>query len=462
MEENINQPPQEYNPETVDTNPGPPIKKIVSLVIGLLVIILIVVLVFVVILPKFSNKEPKNVTLKYWSVFQDTAPLEAAAADFTRKNPNIKIVIENQDVKSLGKYVTRLYTRIDNGTGPDIFRYHNSWAPELKPYLLPLPQNVVKTLELQDKYYPVVENDLKIGGAYYGVPTHFDTLALFVNTEIFSKAGIDTYPTTWDDLVAVARQLTVKDPDGKIITSGAALGTYDNIAHASDIVSLLLVQNGANLLDLGGKTRQNSIDALDFYTSFAKGDTAVWDDTLENSKLAFAKGNVAMYIGYSWDIFEMKNINPNLQFAIVPVPRLPGRSMSVASYWVDGVSAKTKYPSEAFKFLNYIASTEVMQNLYAQESKTRAFGELYPRSDMASQLKSNTLIYPFVQQGKDAVSTIFSSDTYDGEMDDAMNNYLGNAVRSIADDSSSPDTAVDTLAKGVSAVITKYANQQSK
>ncbi|HVT01289.1 MAG TPA: sugar ABC transporter substrate-binding protein [Patescibacteria group bacterium] len=462
MDENINQPPQEYNPQA-DVASGPPIKKIVSLVIGLVVIVLIAVLVFVVVLPKFSKKEPKNVTLKYWSIYEDNAPLEAAAADFTRKNPNIKIVIENQDIKSLGKYATRLATRINQGTGPDIFRFHNSWTPELKDYLLPLPQSVVKTLQLQDKYYPVVENDLKINGAWYGVPTHFDTLALFVNTEIFNKAGINNYPTTWDDVIATARQLTVKDPDGKIITSGASLGTFDNVAHAPDIVSLLMAQNGANLKDLGGKTRQNTIDALDFYTSFAKGDTAVWDNTLENSKLAFAKGNVAMYIGYSWDIFEMKNINPNLQFAVVPVPKLPGRSMTVASYWVDGVSSKTKYPEEAFKFLNYIASTEVMQTIYAQEAKTRGFGELYPRSDMAGQLKSNTLIYPFVQQGNEAVSTMFSSDTYDAAMIDALNQYLGNAVNSIVDDSSSPDSAVDTLVKGITEVTTKYESSgQSK
>src|SRR3989344_6168554 len=149
MEENINQPPQEYDPVQEAPSSGLPIKKILSFLIGFIVVIAVILLVVVVVLPKFSKKEPKDVTLKYWAVWEDTAPLQAAASDFTRKNPHIKVVIEKQDVKSLGKYITRLSTRINNGTGPDIFRFHNSWTRELKSLLLPLPQNVVNTLELQ-------------------------------------------------------------------------------------------------------------------------------------------------------------------------------------------------------------------------------------------------------------------------------------------------------------------------
>lgn len=477
MDETTNQPPVLPPAEYVATDEspptGPPIRKILSFIVGAVVVLILILVFVLVILPTLTPKKTEDVTLLYWGVWEDTAPFETAAEEFHRQNPHVKVTVEKQDIKTLGKYYDRLSTRMDNGTGPDVFRYHNSWITELKSRLLPLPKDVVEKVELvsksnspggviegnssEGKFYPVIYRDLKVNGAYYGVPIHFDTLALFVNSEIFKNAGISSYPSTWDDLTSAARQLTVKEADGRITTAGVALGTYDNIAHASDIISLLLIQNGADLNNLSGPSKQSAYDALDFYTSFARDASKVWDNTLDNSKLAFAKGKLAMYIGYSWDIFEIKAVAPSLTFAIVPVPHLPSRDSTVASYWVEGVSAASSHPKEAFEFIKFLASRENMEKFYTQEAKTRLFGELYPRSDMADQLRENTLIYPFVAQGGSAKSTIFSSDTHDGAGVDSLNVYLGNAVRSMLADNTSAQTAVDTLSQGVSQVQGKYA-----
>lgn len=459
MDENLNQESQPIEGGVpIESGGGSGMKKIISLAIGLILIIVLVILAVVFILPRFKSSEPQEAELVYWGIWEDAQAFREVADEFTKSHPNIKIKYEKQDIKGLGKYVDRLSTRIGNGTGPDIFRYHNSWVTEVRPLLLPFPQDVVKSLQL-DKFYKVVQDDLRVNGAYYGVPIQFDTLSLFVNVQSFAAAGINEYPSTWDDLANIARKLTVKDAAGRIVSSGAALGTYDNIAHASDIISLLLIQNGANLLDLNGTSKQNSYDAIDFYTSFARGDAKVWDDTLENSKLLFAKGNLAMYFGYSWDIFEIKALNPNLEFAIVPVPHLPSRNATVASYWVEGVSSKTKFSKEAFEFLKFLASKETMENFYSKESKIRLFGSLYPRKDMADLLKTNTLIYPFVEQGEIATSAIFSSDTHDDAMVSSLNSYLENAIRSVVTENGSPQSAVETLSQGVNQVLSKYAAQ---
>lgn len=461
MDENVSQPPtppQEYVAPQ-EEQPRFPIKKMASLTAGIVALLVFILIFFVFIAPRLFVNKSKDITLTYWVAFEDTAPFKAIAGEYTRLNPHIKVNIEKQDIKALGKYYDRLLTRIQKGTGPDMFRFHNAWIREVRPLLLALPEDVVKGVLLDSKFYPVVSRDLKINGAYYGVPIHFDTLALFINTEIFQNAGVTSYPQTWDDLTSVARQLTVSDENGRIVTSGIALGTYDNIAHASDIVSLLLIQNGADLLGLSGASSQSAYDALDFYTSFARGDTKVWDETLENSKLAFARGKLAMYLGFSWDIFELKAVNPNLAFTVVPVPHLPSRNSTIASYWVEGVSSKTRNPREAFDFIKFVGKRENMEKMYTQEAKVRLFGELYPRSDMAYLLKNNALIYPFVQQGPNAYSTIFSGDTYDDAMVDSLNKYLGDAIRSILNDNSSPQSAVETLSAGVSQVLNRYQNE---
>ncbi len=429
--------------------------KIISLIIGIVVVLVIALISVFLILPKLKPSKPQDVTLTYWGIWKDSAVMNDVIADFTRTHPNVHIQYEKQDVKSLGKYIDRLTTRLKNGTGPDLFRFHNSWSLELRDYLLPLPDQVVKAVELDTKYYPVVKNDLKMKGAYYGIPMHFDTLALFINKKLLT-ADASSHPTTWEDFVRIATAVSVPDPTTKkIVTAGAAIGTYDNIAHASDLVSLLLAQRGGDFSDLGGPKRNITEEVLGFYTALSK-DQKLWDETLDNSKLAFAKGNLAMYFGYSWDVFDLKDPRFSLDFTVIPVPHLAGSNKTIASYWVEGVSSRSKHPKEALEFLQFLTKPDTLEKIYAKESKQRLFGELYPRTDMASLLTSNPLIAPFIDQGKDAVSTPFSSDTHDDAMVDGLNTYLGNAVRSIVSDNMSVTTAVDTLGQGAKQVFTQY------
>ena len=202
--------------------------------------------------------------------------------------------------------------------------------------LLALPSDTIAKADFNQTFYPVVQRDLVRNGAIYGIPLEIDTLSLFVNNQLFQSAGLQP-PTNWDDLVNDARVMTVKDKDGKIKTAGAALGTYSNIYHAPDIVSLLFAQNGVDLNNLQTGT-DRAAGALTFYTSFATDQNNVWDNTLDPSILVFSRGDLAMYFGYSYDYFAIKQANPSLSFQIVPVPQLSSPRVTMASYWAEGIS----------------------------------------------------------------------------------------------------------------------------
>ncbi|MDP3988558.1 MAG: sugar ABC transporter substrate-binding protein [Candidatus Levybacteria bacterium] len=454
--ENIVPPPPPQNPpfdaSSSQTQEPSIMPKIIKALIGVGILAILGFVIFALILPRFSKPKVENVTLTYWGLWEDNQVMQSIISDFERQNPNIKIEYVKQEPK---QYRDRLTTRISQGTGPDIFRFHNTWLPMFLNTLVPLPSDTIKKEDFQNWYYPVVRKDLVKNGAIYGVPLEIDTLALFINTDSFKAASLEP-PKTWDEFSRISRSLTVKDETGKIKNSGAALGAFDNITHAPDIISLLMLQNGADLKNFSS-TLQSVNDALSFYTSFAKDEGAVWDQTLDPSILAFSKGNLSMFFGYSWDIFTIKSLNPNLNFAIYPVPSLPGRNMTIASYWAEGVSAKSKYQKQALIFIKFLSQKETQQKIFTEESKTRLFGEPYSRVDLAESLKSNTLLFPFVDQGKTAVSSYFAADTNDNGINSKMNNYLGNAVRSMLSQTSS-QTAVDTLSKGVTQVLQQYSN----
>ncbi len=456
-------PPPASNPTTIsgqgavpDTSPKESVfsfvsfKAIIKVILGIVVVLLFVFFVKQIIIPHLPQSKSEKVTLTYWGLWEDENVMRGVLSDFERQNSNIKVNYIKQDKK---QYRERLLARIQNNLGPDVFRFHNTWLPMLSSTLLPLPEDVIKKEDFKKLFYPTTQNDLVKNGAIYGIPLEIDVLSLFVNSDLFRNAAVSV-PQTWEDFIVAARRLTVKDENGQIKTAGAALGTFDNITHAPDIISLLFVQNGAKLKNLS-ETQKSASDALSFYTAFAIGDGKVWDKNQDMSVLTFAKGNLAMYFGYSWDIFTIKAINSNLSFDIYPVPRLQNRTATIASYWVEGVSVKSKHQKEAFMLMQFLAKKETEQKLFSQQTKTRFFGEPYGRSDLADSLKDNKFVYPFIQQGSDAVSSFFASDTFDNGLNSQMNAYLGNAVNSILDNTSA-QSAVDTLSSGVSQIFKQY------
>jgi len=412
--------------------------------------LLIVIIVFSLFV--FTNRNTKNakVTIEWWGLWEDSTVMQSVISDFEKKYPNIIVTYKKEDPK---QYSQRLITRIQNDTGPDIFRFHNSWVRVLRPVLAPLSTDAITADEFKKSFYPVAQKDLVKNGAIYGIPLEIDTLSLFVNNSLFKAAGA-AVPATWEAFANTARALTVKDDTGKIKTAGAALGTFDNITHASDIISLLFIQNNADINDLE-KTKKNAIDTLNFYTSFAKDQGNVWDNSLDNSIVAFYKGNLAMFFGYSYDYFTLKTVNPTLDFQVYPVPHLPNRTITIASYWVEGVSAKSKHQKEAMLLMQFLAQKETEQKLFSLESKSRLFGEPYANVSLADSVKDNPYVASFISQANNATSTFFSGETYDTTINAQMNGYLGNAVKSLFIDTS-PESAVNTLSQGVSQVVSQY------
>ena len=117
------------------------LKKILTILIGFLVVIGFIAIILFVALPNLSKTSlGGQVTLTYWGLWEDKKVMQGTISDFERENPNIKIDYSKQDII---QYRDRLLTRANNGTGPDIFRFHNTWYPMISSILLPLPSDTI-------------------------------------------------------------------------------------------------------------------------------------------------------------------------------------------------------------------------------------------------------------------------------------------------------------------------------
>ncbi|MCX6705888.1 MAG: extracellular solute-binding protein [Candidatus Woesebacteria bacterium] len=425
-----------------------------KVLILIVVVLALLGLVFFVFFKGKTSTKPSSGEIVWWSLWEDESTISPLIAEYEAKNPKVKVKYIKQSQQD---YRERLTNALAKGTGPDIFTFHNSWVPMFKNYLDPIPVSIMTPSEFSQVFYPVIASDLTEGSGILGIPLGYDALTLFINSDIFASYG-KTPPTTWDDLRSLAIELTTKDDKGNIIQSGVALGRTENVDNWQEILALMMLQNGADLSNPIGKLAE---DALTFFTLFSSND-GVWDSSLPTSTAMFAGGKLAMYLAPSWRAFEILQLNPSLNFKTVPLPQLAKGSsnqkdVAYATYWVQGVSNKGKNKTAAWEFLKFISSRDSLSKLYANSSKQRKFGEVYPRVDMASLLTDHPILGSIVSQAPNARSWYLQSRTFDGPtgINSLINKYFEDAVNAV----NARSTAVKvlpTVAQGVSQILKQY------
>lgn len=406
------------------------------------------------VVKQFTSRKMVSSELVWWGLWEDENIISSLISEYEAKNPKVKIKYIKQSPRD---YRERLMSAFAKGTGPDIFRFHNTWVPMLSRELDTLPVHFFNPADFAKTFYPVAISDLTLTQGIVGIPLEYDGLALFINEDIFTSAG-KTPPTSWDELRQLAKELTVKNEEGVITQAGVALGRVENVDHWPEILALMMLQNGVDLTKPTGKKAE---DALKFFTLFSTVD-GVWDATLPSSTIAFAGGRLAMYFGPTWRAHEISEMNPTLKFKTVPLPQLPKDTpeepdFSYATYWVEGVWSRSKNKETAWNFLKFLSERESLQKFYDNASKVRGFGEPYPRVDMASLLTTHPILGSVIAQAPGARSWYLASRTFDGPtgINSLLSKYFEDAINAVISGKET-EKALETLAQGVAQVLSQY------
>ena len=392
--------------------------------------ITILLLIFIFILfsgfgckctPKSVKEGMKPITINYWRVWDGPDAFSGIIAKYNAQHPFITIKYRKFRYE---EYEQELLEAFAEDRGPDIFSVHNTWLQKYqsKGFLAPMPEKItmvypvetgtikkeiipeVRTYtslsvkQLKKDFVDVVPGDVvinykdpktkKTAEKIFGLPLSVDTLAMFYNKDLFNNAGIINPPEFWDkEFQQNVKKLTKQNSKGQIIQSGVSLGGGENIVRASDILSVLMMQNGTNMLESGRVKFHNipsgfkdknitpGIDALRFYTDFANPAKEVycWNNTLENSLDLFIHEKLAITFGYSYMLPQIKSENPKLNFSITKLPQIEyNPTVNFANYWVEAASNKGKYIDEAWDFIQFIAKQDQAKSYLDKTGKPTA------------------------------------------------------------------------------------------
>lgn len=339
-------------------------RLVILVVVGVLVVL--VAILFLLGLGRKVAPVSSEVKLEVWGIFQDRELMSKLVSAYQGSHNNVHIEYRNFGDAEFTDYEPTIVRTLAEGNGPDIFFINNTWLPRHIGKLVPAPQTLLSADDVRELFVEVVEKDFvfkdKKSGLeqVYGAPLALDTLALFYNREMLSSAGISGPPATWTEFLEDVKKLTVKDASGNIVRAGAAIGTSNNILRATDLLSLLMIQNGAemtkpedgravftNTLNLSGKSVRPGPDALEFYAGFANPSSPgyTWHRREHFSVDAFYERRAAMMFGYSYNIETIRRKAPYLDFGVANMPQISTRAgetmNNYANYWAPVVTKKT-------------------------------------------------------------------------------------------------------------------------
>ena len=345
-------------------------QKQVVIVLGSVFAIFVVIVLFVLNTRKpvtGGEGEGPKITLTVWG-FDDESYFRSLIGEYGKYRKNVKVQYKELDED---KYEATLIDVLASGEGPDIFMVGNRDARKQKGKISPVPVNQLNLVSFQ-KYFPeVASQDFVIDGEIYALPLYLDTLALFYNKDFFDQVGITSPPKTWQEFQEDVAKLAVVDREGEIFRAGAAIGGSErSVAHATDLLNLIMLQNGtimtsqnlsAATFSAAVKQKSPGLEAFNFYIQFANAASSyyTWNDNQSNSLDAFASEKVAMIFGYQGDLEAIKDRNPFLKFGVDLAPQPEGtlKAVSYANYSGLTISKQSKEKAWAWDFVTYVATT---------------------------------------------------------------------------------------------------------
>jgi ABC-type glycerol-3-phosphate transport system substrate-binding protein len=245
--------------------------------------------------------------------------------------------------------------------------------------LIPIPSSSLSATQFENTFVDAAMPFLSPSGVL-AVPLAVDPLVLYWNKDMLSSAGFAEPPQYWDQIYDMATKITVKSDSGAITKSAIDFGEYVNVDNAKDVLSLLILQAGGLITtyDSTGKltpaiapktgdTTQATPSALRFFTEFSdpSKDDYTWNRSRPDAQQSFAAGDLALYIGYASEQPLISRMNPNLNFAVAPVPQVRGAATAIDTGHVYGfaIPRTTQNPTGAVTVAYLLAANGISQSL---------------------------------------------------------------------------------------------------
>ena len=286
-------------------------------------------------------------------------PHQQIIQNFEDLNPNVIVQLEPVSGRD---YYARLLTQLSAKAAPDIMQIGDDAVPSFvtKNAFIPLNTYLEESSFDTSIYLPGLLEPGMVDGKQYLLPKDYSTLAVYYNKTLFDAASVP-YPTegwTWEDLLATAQKLTLKDADGNVTQWGIQLPAAWTTGFEYWVAAA-----GGSLISADGKSFVGAMDSpevaravqfyADLYNKYQVAPQPADMNAFGGGNSEFANGKAAMMLFGRWPQSGFKS-NPNISLGVVAPPKDKMRA-NILFWGGFGIAASSTQPDTAFKYLSYVS-----------------------------------------------------------------------------------------------------------
>lgn len=292
-----------------------------------------------------------------------------------KSNKLIKITYVKKDSSS---FDADFVEALAEGVGPDIVILRDDYVYKNRNKLFVLPYASYSQRNFKNNFIEAGEIFLAPDGII-ALPFTVDPLVMYWNRDLFSNNQVSEPPKYWDQIYSLIDKITHRDSNANVTQSTIALGEWNNITNAKDILTMLLLQAGTPITsrDSTGvisvlNSQFNhpivpSQSAVNFYTQFSNptSPSYTWNRSLPSSLNMFLSGSLATYIGYASEIFSIQQKNSNLNFDVTSIPQVRDATKKTVfgRMYVLAIVKQSKQIGGAFLALNGLTEATSLRQM---------------------------------------------------------------------------------------------------
>lgn len=295
-----------------------------------------------------SQQKISGVATVWGTINQQSLSKFFAAVNVT--NPDIQVVYIQKDESTFEKDIIEA---VASAQVPDLIILPDNLSYRFSSKLMHIPFASLPAQTFGTNYISA-SNIFAVNDGYLAVPFVADPLVMYFNQDLLAAVGISQAPKDWPAFSSSVSLLTKKTSDLTIVQSATALGTYKNINNAKDILALLFMQGGNNLVlknpdgtlnprfgaTAGNQETSAAKNALNFYLGFSNpvNDSYSWNDGLPRDRDSFVRGTLVYYFGHASELPIIRAQNPNLNFSIGLPPQFKNAKVPLTTGTMYGLS----------------------------------------------------------------------------------------------------------------------------
>jgi len=156
-----------------------------------------------------APKSTAPITLRFstWGSAEEMAILKTQLAKFEARHPQIRVSV----IHAPENYFQKLHILVAGGLTPDVMMVNSFDYPVYAHYGVLAPLDLpIKDYQLAPVFYRAPLQAFQYKEHLYALPRDVSVLAVFVNTDLFKKAGVPVPRPNWTlaDLAQIAPKLT--------------------------------------------------------------------------------------------------------------------------------------------------------------------------------------------------------------------------------------------------------------